>query len=198
MERKGDKQKTLATEYKKNDDKQENLDNTQSRKTKKALDRNFNESDKDPVNILIDLEPSVEDVSNLDIHFDTQVTNKVSGIDLSNQQEFEQISEIRDSITEADRLKEYFCSKSVFNLSKKVLTETAISVLERGLNFAPIQKSLHEPELRKDFEKFSHRMWCKWHFRNELSKNFSETPAFRPKSVWKPPKGHATLEEFFE
>ena len=157
-ERKGDKQKTLAVEYKKNDDKQENLDNTQSRKTKKALDRNFNESDKDPVNILTDLEPSVEDVSNLDIHFDTQVTNKVSGIDLSNQQEFEQISEIRDSITEADRLKEYFCSKSVFNLSKKVFTETAISVLERGLNFAPIQKSLHEPELRKDFEKFSHRM----------------------------------------
>ena len=68
MERKGDKQKTLAIEYKKNDDKQENLDNSQSRKTK---------------------EPSVEDVSNLDIQFDTQVTNKVSDIDLSNQQEFE-------------------------------------------------------------------------------------------------------------
>ena len=68
MERKGDKQKTLAIEYKKNDDKQENLDNSQSRKTK---------------------EPSVEDVSNLDVQFDTQVTNKVSDIDLSNQQEFE-------------------------------------------------------------------------------------------------------------
>ena len=57
-ERKGDKQKTLAIEYKKNDDKQENLDNTQSRKTKKTLDRNLNESDEDLVNILIDLEPS--------------------------------------------------------------------------------------------------------------------------------------------
>ena len=68
MERKGDKQKTLAIEYKKNDDKQENLDNSQSRKTK---------------------EPSVEGVSNLDVQFDTQVTNKVSDIDLSNQQEFE-------------------------------------------------------------------------------------------------------------
>ena len=68
MERKGDKQKTLAIEYKKYDDKQENLDNSQSRKTK---------------------EPSVEDVSNLDVQFDTQVTNKVSDIDLSNQQEFE-------------------------------------------------------------------------------------------------------------
>ena len=39
-------------------------------------------------------------------------------------------------------------------------------------------------------------MRCKWHFRNELSENLSETPAFRPKSVWKSPKGHASLEVF--
>ena len=115
--------------YKNNDEKKENLDNTQSRKTKKALDRNFNDSDEGLVNILIDLEPSVEDVSNLGIQFDTQVTNKVSDIDLSNQQEFEQTPEIRDSVTEAKRLKGHFCSKSAFNLSKKVLTETDIRVL---------------------------------------------------------------------
>ena len=78
----------LTIEYKKNDDKQKNLDNTQSIKTKKALDRYFNESAEDLVNILIDLEPSVQGVSNSDIQFDTQVTNKVSDIDLSNQQEF--------------------------------------------------------------------------------------------------------------
>ena len=148
------------------------------------------------MNILIDFEPSVEGVSNLDIQFDTQVTNKVSDIDLSNQLEFEQTPEIRDSVTEVNRLKGYFCSKSVFNLSKKVLTETEVSALEKGLDFAPIQKSLNEPELKKDFEEFSRRIQCKWHFRNELSGNFSETPAFRPKSVWKPPKGHASLEVF--
>ena len=102
------------------------------------------------MNILIDLEPSIEGVSNLGIQFHTQVTNKVSDIDLSNQQEFEQTPEIRDSVTEAKRLKGSFCSKSVFNLSKKVLTETEIRVLEKGLGFAPIQKSLNEPELRKD------------------------------------------------
>ena len=39
-------------------------------------------------------------------------------------------------------------------------------------------------------------MRCNWHFRNDLSENFSETPAFRPKSVWRPPKGHASLEVF--
>ena len=90
-----------AIGYKKNDDKQENLDNTQCRNTKKALDQNFNESAKDLVNILINLESSVEDISNLDIQFDTQVTNKISNRDLSNQLEFEQIPEIRDSVTEA-------------------------------------------------------------------------------------------------
>ena len=39
-------------------------------------------------------------------------------------------------------------------------------------------------------------MTCKWNFRNEPTNNFSETAAFRPKSEWKPPKGHASLEVF--
>ena len=71
------------------------------------------------MNILIDLEASVEGVSNLSIRFDMQVTNKVSDIDLSNQQEFEQIPELRDSVTEANHLKGYFCSKSVFKYQFK-------------------------------------------------------------------------------
>ena len=183
-------------EYKKNDEKQENLDNTQSRKTKKDLDRNSNESHEDLVNNLIDLEPSVDGVSNLGIQFDTQVTNKVSDKDLSNQQDFEQTPEIRDSVTEAKCLKGCFCSKSIFNLSKNVPTETEIRILEKGLDFAPIQNSLNEPEHRRDFEEFSRRMRSEWHFRNGLSENFIETPAFRPKSVRKPPKGHKSLEVF--
>ena len=36
-----------------------------------------------------------------------------------------------------ERLEGYFCSKSVFSLSKKVLTETEIRILEKGLGFAP-------------------------------------------------------------
>ena len=39
-------------------------------------------------------------------------------------------------------------------------------------------------------------MRCKWHFRNEVSETFSEIPAFRSKSSWLPPKGHASLEIF--
>ena len=115
---------------------------------------------------------------------------------LSENQECEQVSQSGDSIAESSCLEDYFCSKTVFNLSKKVLTETEIKVLEKGLDFAPIQKTLNEPELRKIFEEFSRRMRCKWNFRNKLSENFSETPSFRPKSVWKLPKDHASLEVF--
>ena len=39
-------------------------------------------------------------------------------------------------------------------------------------------------------------MRIKWHFRNELSDNFSERPAFLPKSSWKPPVDHPNLEVF--
>ena len=41
------------------------------------------------MNILIDLEPSIEGVSNFEMQFGTQVTNKVCDIDLTNQQKFE-------------------------------------------------------------------------------------------------------------
>ena len=76
----------------------------------------------------------------------------------------EKNSKTKSSITEDDRLEGYFCSKTVFNLSKKILTETEIKVLKKGLDFEPIQKTLNEPEFRKDFEEFSHRMRCKWNF----------------------------------
>ena len=39
-------------------------------------------------------------------------------------------------------------------------------------------------------------MRIKWHFRNELSDNFSERPVFLPKSSWKPPVDHPNLEVF--
>ena len=36
----------------------------------------------------------------------------------------------------------------------------------------------------------------KWHFRENITADFSEIPAFRPKSTWTPPKGCASLEMF--
>ena len=40
-------------------------------------------------------------------------------------------------------------------MGKKVFNETEIKVLEKGLDFAPVQKILNEKELRKYFEGFS-------------------------------------------
>ena len=77
-----------------------------------------------------------------------------------------------------------------------MLSEIEIHVLERGLDFAPIQKSINEPELRKDFEEFSSRVRIRWNFRDQPSEDFSDKPVFRPKSNWKPPPGHPGLELF--
>ena len=66
--------------------------------------------------------------------------------------------------------------------SQKVLTETEIKVLERGLGFAPTPNLINEADLRRDFEDFSRKMRCRWYFRNEPSDDFSNVPAFRPKS----------------
>ena len=56
------------------------------------------------------------------------------------------------TVTDNGRLQCSLCSKIVFNLSQRVLSEIEIQVLEKGLDFAPIQKSINEPELRKEFE----------------------------------------------
>ena len=89
-----------------------------------------------------------------------------------------------------------FYSKTVFNLSQRVLSEIETSILEKGFDLAPIQNSINEAELRKDFEDFSRRMRIKWNFRDQTSKNFSDEPAFRPKCNWKPPPVHPGLELF--
>ena len=39
-------------------------------------------------------------------------------------------------------------------------------------------------------------MRIKWHFRNEISEDFSTTPVFRPKFNWTPSLGHPNLEMF--
>ena len=122
--------------------------------------------------------------------------NTSSNIRLSSTQDMEllQISEelqnsneIISSDSSSDvipdkRLKGYFCSDTVFNLSGRVLSESEIKVLEKGLDFASFQRKVNEPELRRDFQEFCRRMRIKWHFRNEISEDFNEVPAFSPKS----------------
>ena len=81
--------------------------------------------------------------------------------------------------TEQSSLTRDFVSNTIFNLSRKVLYEAEIKVLEiKVLDFAPLQNKINEPELRKDFDEFCRRMRIKWHFRNEPTQDFIDMPAF--------------------
>ena len=86
-----------------------------------------------------------------------------------------------------------FCSKTVFKLSQNALSDIEIQVLEKGLDVSLVQRSLNEPELRKDFEEFARTIHIKRNFRNKPS-DLSDESAFRPKSSWKPTPGHPGLE----
>ena len=100
------------------------------------------------------------------------------------------------NVTSLGRLMGHFCSDTIFNLSNRVLSDAEIKVLEKGLDFALIQRKINEPELREDLEEFCRRMRAKCHFWNEPSESFSKKPAFSTKSSWKPPEGHPNLEVF--
>ena len=75
---------------------------------------------------------------------------------LSIIEELEQVQST--SITNSDRMSDYFCSDTVFNLSKKVLPDMEIKILKKGLDYVPIQNKINEPELRRDFEDFARLM----------------------------------------
>ena len=53
----------------------------------------------------------------------------------------------KNNVTTTDnRLSGHFCSETIFNVSNRVL--------EKGLDFAPIQKKLNQSEVRSDFNGF--------------------------------------------
>ena len=85
---------------------------------------------------------------------------------------------------------------TVFNLSKKILSDVENKVLEKGLDYALIQSKINEPESKRDFENLCRQMRLKWFFRNELTPSFSKTPAFKTNLFWNPLKGHPCLEVY--
>ena len=96
--------------------------------------------------------------------------------------------------TSGGRLSGYFSSNTVFNLSKIELSTVEIEVLEKGRDYAPIQRKINQPEIKKDLEDFCRRMRIKWHFRNEPTPPSNQNQSFKPKSSWKPPKIHPGVE----
>ena len=57
-------------------------------------------------------------------------------------------SQHKASVTNEVRLVRYFCSNIVFTLSRKILTDIEIKILEKVLDFAPpTQNEINKPEL---------------------------------------------------
>ena len=77
------------------------------------------------------------------------------------------------------------------------MSQTEINVLEKGLGFSPTLSFISEVDLRRDFNKFSRKMRCKWCFRNKAQCS-KEIPTFHSKSTWNPPKGSPPLELFLD
>ena len=100
------------------------------------------------------------------------------------------------NINSQSRLTGHFCLNTVFNLIQKVLSDTEIKVLEKGLDYAPIQNKVNRSELKQHFDEFSRKIRLKWYFQNEVTEDFSKTPSFKSKSSWKPPQGNSILELF--
>ena len=68
----------------------------------------------------------------------------------------------KNNVTTTDnRLCEYFCSETIFNLSKQVPTDAEIKVFGKRPDCAPTMKKLNESELTSDFHEFFRRMHLK-------------------------------------
>ena len=50
-----------------------------------------------------------------------------------------------ENINVSNRIQGYFSSDTVFDLSKKVLSETEMKVIAKRLDFAPIQNNIMGP-----------------------------------------------------
>ena len=78
------------------------------------------------------------------------------------------------------------------------MTDSKKKVFEKGLDCAPIQSKINEPELKNDFEEFCRTMRLKLYFCDEPTSEFREISSFTPKSSWKLPKGHFCLQVFLD
>ena len=86
-----------------------------------------------------------------------------------------------------ERMEGKFVSKNVLNLSNRVLTESEIRVLDKGLNFVPTPEKLDRYQIKKDLERLGRDIILKIDYKTEPTPAFSEKPAFKVPSNWPPP-----------
>ena len=125
----------------------------------------------------------------------SSIVNGLTQGDESLLETLESLCDNNKDHSEEGRMTGLFVSDCVFNLSKKVLSQTEINVLEKGLGFSPTPSFINEADLRRDFNESSRKMRCKWYFRTKTQSS-KEIPTLHSKSTWNPPKGSPALELF--
>ena len=87
-------------------------------------------------------------------HYDVNTSSEIKLSSTQDMELLEILEELKNSnenissnsscdVISNKRLKGYFCSDTVFNLSGRVLFESEIKVLEKGLNFATFQRRVN-------------------------------------------------------
>ena len=108
------------------------------------------------------------------------------------QQEVVNNSDFYCKVDSNGRIEGQFVNDKVVNLSKRALSEPEISVLSKGLKFIITRKEIDFSQIKIDLENFGRRLRLKWHFRE--SENFSDYPAFKPRSKFNPRDKDAAIK----
>ena len=108
------------------------------------------------------------------------------------QQEVVNNSDFYCRVDSNGRIEGQFVNDKVVNLSKRALSEREISVLSKGLKYIITPKEIDFSQIKIDLENFGRRLRLKWHFRE--SENFSDYPAFKPRSKFNPRNKDAAIE----
>ena len=80
---------------------------------------------------------------------------------VSNKQNFE-VAELLNG-----RLKGYFVSDNVFNLTHRKLSKAEVFLLSKALKFCPTPNTIDKSILKEDLEKFGRKLRIKWHYHND-------------------------------
>ena len=68
-------------------------------------------------------------------------------------------------LTSNGRLKGFFVSENVVNLSNRKLSKAEVSLLSKGLKFCPTPNSVDKLVLKEYLENFGRILRLKWHYK---------------------------------
>ena len=138
-------------------------------------DLDDSDSGSERISICIDREPVYERTNSSNANIAPTITRNLNDTSIT----------INDP---SKRITGYFVGDTtIFNLSNRVISESELSLLGKGLGFCPTPYQVNEYYLAEDFKEFSRKLRNKWHFRNEEPSIDPEYPHFRNNSGWELP-----------